>query len=305
MKRLFVLFAAVLPSLAACQSQGPQEVAHRAELNWSAVVRGARLLPANPAQARLEVGDIRMVKESQFSLFAGKGTLRDPRGYADFGEPVGRLPVPFPRQEQIEFPPYVFAFDVAEGLDVGVPTRALGVAAGLTGMQGGFGTWTPHHPLSEAVDPAVIEAALRAWAKDHAGELGNLAPANGTTCRLRVIVRVVSAKQATLVVRGEEPWAGKRWDGYDNTISQVLDPVASPVDVAFRLEGLNKSVADTLKATARGGESVTVVAASSQTMTLVERLSQPMVVGYQVWDVPVGLEGSLGLPAPAAAGPGK
>ena len=143
MNRPFAVCALFL-SLVACQTR--QQVAHdqewqamageghrqRAEHAWSAVVSGAQLLPASPAQAGLEVGNIRLVRSDAL----------DTHGYLDLGQSLGALAGVMTNARPVTLPPYLFTFDVTDGLDPGVPTRALGVAAGLTGMQGGTGTWT-------------------------------------------------------------------------------------------------------------------------------------------------------------------
>jgi len=242
------------------------------------------LLPASPAQAGLDVGDIRLVRSD--ALNAG--------GCLNHGQSLGHLDGVMTNDRPVTLSPYLFAFDLEDGLDPGVPTRALGVAAGLTGMQRGTGTWTLHQPQSDEADLTEVQTALAEWAHNHQEALQQFAKANsGQSFTLRVITRVVRAEEATLVVRANEPWAGKRWDGYDNEVAQVLDPVASPVDVAYRLDALNLSVAANLRVKGNEPGGVTVVAASSQTMTLVERLEHPMTVGYQVWDVLIGPNGQL------------
>ena len=137
-----------------------------------------------------------------------------------------------------------------------------------------------------------MQDALAQWAATIGRNwLRRLAQGNGQALSLRIITCVVRAREATLVVRANEPWAGKRWDGYDNEVAQVLDPVASPVDVAFRLDAINQSVAANLRVKAHEEGGVTVVSASSQTMTLVERLAHPMTIGYQTWDIRIGPDG--------------
>ncbi len=282
--------------LTACQPASHVAPEGKVKRDWSVTL--ARSGVINWSGATITPGDVYLVStgpdQERRAWEAGQSFV--PGAWLAHLSPASRTAGQWTR------PPHNFTFSVETSQDLGLPTRALPVALGLTGMQEGTGSLTVRDAQVTEVPLAETLSALDHWAKANQPMLGQRV-AQGGGLRVRVVTRVVGAKQILIALRSFEPSTREQWARYDNSRALAMDPISSPVELDYRIRTLN----DALKmAMTDGGKvasdaSLRVVAMSGRDLTLAEDWSSPLVIGYVAWEAPVAADGSLGRLRPTLA----
>lgn len=283
-------------TLAACQPISHAAPEGKVKQDWSAALGYAGVIGWSGAQ--ITPGDVYLVSvgpdQERQAWEAGQSFVP--------GTWLAHLPPASRTAGQWTMPPHGFTFCVENSQDLGLPTRALPVALGLTGMQGGTGSLTVRDAQVAEVPLTETLTALDHWAKANQPMLGQRV-AQGGGLRVRVVTRVVGAKQILIFLHSFAPSASEQWARYDNSRALAMDPISSPVELDYRTRTMN----DALKmALTDGGKvasdvSLRVVAMSARDLTLAEDWSSPLVIGYVAWEAPVAADGSLGRLRPTLA----
>jgi hypothetical protein len=255
----------------------------------------------------------------------------DPNGYEAFYDrsfAAGSKTTPLPKYwltpdgdahpwslaPNVGFPSYSFSVQSGGGFNLALPVQGVPIGLSLLGGGAAQGTVTIADARTYGVDTVSLYDDVRAWARGNREFLGYFAPSGKSQNYIRVVSRVYLAGRLNVSLQSSRSFGATASGGAPKPVDLVV-PSAGPDPKRATLDAYNDNVGklntmlqEALKAVRAGGAekllpggTVKVVAASSDSISLVETFNRPLVVGYLGFDILIDQDGILGPPIPTHA----
>ncbi len=259
------------------------------------MIRASQVVPVYPLTQDLQPGDVFIVRtpiQQQAAVYDEKGFLPfdyhylrlKSLNYKDFyqnssgpNQSTGfTLPGTDISAAAVAFPSYSFTVNANSGLDIALPLE--GVQIGLDVLN--TSSATVQLRINEAYSYAAERSDLLKSLKDNLDtvakdELREMAQSTTEPLYLRMITRVFLAKKVSAIVTRTRDLNGSLNATLKNGPSSSIKEWPASMPEAR----------------------VHVSAVTDRTVSLIEELPQPMVIGYLAWDYPILDNGELGTTA--------
>ncbi|CUS38282.1 hypothetical protein COMA1_50023 [Candidatus Nitrospira nitrosa] len=335
------LFLSLLIVVSGCSWKGKQNELEQVAKDWSLTIRASQIMPVYPLTEDLQPGDIFLVQipiDRQQEIFNRSGFLPLdnhigrilPSGFGKFYERTVHaannliLPrdwfapgqgVPGTSAPNSSFPTYSFAVRRGAGLNLAVPVQGVPVGLSLLASDAAQGSIVIADAKTYGIDTISLEEDTQKWASSHRSFLSNFAPSIDGQKKIkqnfvRVVSRVYLTSRVNVSLQSSKSSAGEVWGGARKPVDLLMPHAGGDVQQVSmeayntNLEKLNRMVEGILSKagdTLIPGGTVKVVAASANTISLVETFPRPLVIGYLGFDFPIDQYGFLGPPIPTHA----
>jgi len=333
--RLVLIIAAVVVFCNGCAEGLRNKQLESVAKDWSLVVRASQVIPVYPLTEDLQPGDVLLVNtpiEEQVAIYKKKGFLpldqllvrlyskdlvekhSTSEAYMEFyndryktdqiKEQCGSVVVP-PAQWQgaagsnthqwnaapgASFPTYRFSVQKGAGINLAIPIHGVPFSLGLMKTGRASGTVTIADAKTFGLDNVRLWQLVEKWAavnKNFLIPYGHDSTADRKQY-LRVVSRVYVTGRVYVTVNNAEETGGQT--GVDSDRHVDLLSLYRGDEYTEMLNAVNVS------ACKHFGAKVTVVAASSRFVSLIETFERPLVIGYIGFDMPILKNGRLGAP---------
>jgi hypothetical protein len=222
--------------------------------------------------------------------------------------------LPWSASPRSTFPTYSFSVRSGGGFSLALPVHGVPVGLSLLGGDAADGAITIADAHTYGVDTLSLYQEVLAWALGERPFLSHFAPGGGRQNYLRVVSRVYLTGRLNVSLTAGRSVGAAASAGAVKPVDLTVpaagaDPKAATLE-AYRtnLDTLNKMIDEALKkVTVRGAEvlvpggSLKVIAASANSISLVETFPRPLVIGYLGFDMAILDQGVLGPPIPTHA----
>lgn len=324
-----------------CSWKGKQSELEQVAKDWSLTIRASQIMPVYPLTEDLQPGDIFLVQlpiDRQQEIFNRSGFLPldnhigriPPSGFGKFYERTvqasSTLVLPrdwFAPLQGVSgasalnssFPTYSFSVRRGAGLNLAVPVQGVPVGLSLLASDAAQGSIVIADAKTYGIDAISLEEDTQKWASGHRSFLSNFAPSMDGQKKIkqnfvRVVSRVYLTSRVNVSLQSAKSSAGEVWGGARKPVDLLIPNASGDVQQVSmeayntNLEKLNRMVEGILSKTGDTlipGGTVKVVAASANTISLVEAFPRPLVIGYLGFDFPIDQYGFLGPPVPTHA----
>lgn len=325
MKTFFtIVVMAACVGLAGCGEMAMRQKERQMELvarDWAMTIRASQVIPVYPLSQDIQPGDVFVVNQT---VAEQSGTFRD-RGFMPTDLRICRLsPIdyasaysarvagtppalilpgawrgttasntPWSQFPRAGFPTYTFKVSNSGGLSAALPVQSIPVALSLTGAASGTGWVTISDAVTYGIDATTMYDMLDK--ARHEGRLNGLKPIAGEPLYLRVVTRVFAAKTFDISMSMSSTMGGGADVGAPKPVRDPggsLESGLSVTDINAMLDS-NVNVKGVNGAMLPGG-SVRATFASHRTIGFKETFDEPIVVGYQGFDLAMDEQGNFG-----------
>jgi hypothetical protein len=319
-----------------CAGLSRQSELEQVAKDWSMTIRASQIIPVYPLTEDLQPGDIFLVQvpiDQQQIVYAEKGFLPldnmihrlDPQGYKDFYRNSfltdSNLILPkdwltaksaWSSAPTAKFPSYSFSVKRGGGFDLALPVQGVPIGLSLLGGDAAYGSIVIADAKTYGVDVISLEKDVRDWAREKTEFLANFAPGDGKQNYLRVVNRVYLTGKLNVSIQSGRSGSAGVSAGANKPVDVLAPGVGADAEkntmetYTNNLNKLNGMIEQALKKIGDAdqflpGATVKVVAASSNSISLDETFSRPVVIGYLGFDMQIGPGGELGPPIPTHA----
>lgn len=293
--------------------------------DWCMVIRASQVIPLYPLSQDMQPGDVFLVSRTvadQSRRYRERGFLPTdlrvcrlfPTTYGDFyrgraGEPRDEDPElvlprawrdptrsakPWDRFPAAGFPSYTFSVSNSGGLSLAVPVQSVPIAFSILGAASATGSLTITQCYTYGLDAAAMTALLEEAKRN--GLLDCVTPPDGEgPWYLRVVTQVFGAKSFDVVLTANSTLG----TGVDAGAPQPVGDARGSLENGVTVTEINDQLAKV--GTQKGptgmplpGVSARATFANGRSVGMAETFVEPVIFGYQGFDVAIDSKGRMG-----------
>ncbi|MBM4112760.1 MAG: hypothetical protein FJ253_05205 [Phycisphaerae bacterium] len=322
------LGAAALLGIGGCAEIAMRQKERQMELvarDWCMVIRASQVIPLYPLSQDMQPGDVFLVNRTvadQSKRYRERGFLPTdlrvcrlfPTTYGDFyrgraGEPRDDDPAlvlprawrdpddplkPWERFPAAGFPSYTFQVSNSGGLSIAVPVQSVPIAFSILGAASATGSLTITQCYTYGIDAAAMTALLEQAKREHL--LDCVVPPEGEgPWFLRVVTQVFGAKSFDVVLTANSTLGTGADAGAAQPVGDARGSLENGITVTEINEQLSK-VGSGRDPTGMPlpGVSARATFASGRSVGMSETFVEPVIFGYQGFDVAIDSHGRIG-----------